>query len=274
MSFKTVYQALFDQLSTDTTLLSYMSADDFYRGFKESFPTRRYIVILEPGPEVDDEGSQVYEKIKEVEYEIQIYCRILLSSTKVSSAIMGNSQYIGLLEFTENVKEAIRSDLTLSYDSVGQSLSEENAAGSFDLTGSNRYISVSIDGKSPTGYDLIDCGNTTLAGADIATNIQNSLRSLGKYSDDGYSLAVCSFNSSNNQFVIQSSNDGPRGVVNVTAGASDDASSLLGFDTPTETRGTNLVKIKFGNISVENGAFPVRYRVIPVLVTEEIIIGG
>jgi hypothetical protein len=274
MAFKDVYNALHTQLSNDATLLGYMSADDFVKGFKESMPVRRYMVILEPGPEIDEEGNQDYGRIKEVEYEIQTYCRIVLTSTRIESVIVGNDSYKGLLDFTEDVKDAIRKDLTLSYNAVGYSSSIENAAGSFDLDASNRFIAVSIDGRTPTGYDVIDCGSSTLAGAAVATNIQASLRALGQISNDGYSQATCSFNAATNQFTISSSNYGPRGQVTVTAGASDDASSLLGFSSPTEQRGTNLVKIRFGNISVENGAFPVRFRIIPVLITEEIIVGG
>lgn len=273
MSFLTAYNALFDQLEADTSLLAYMSADDFVKGFKENLPTRRYMVILEPGPEVDDEGVQDYGKVKDVEYEVQVYCRILLSSTRVSS-IVGNDTRVGLLQFTEDVKDAIRKDLSLSYNTVGTSLSAENAAGSFDLDASNRFIAVSIDGRTPSGYDSIDCGSSTLAGADVATNIQSALRSLGQIPNDGYSKATCSFNSSNNQFTISSSNYGPRAQVVVTGGASNDASTLLGFTSPIEARGTNITKIRFGNVAVENGAFPVRYRVIPVLITEEIMIGG
>lgn len=274
MAFLGVYKALTDQLKADTTLLGYMSLDDFFQGFKESLPTRRYLVILEPGPEMDEEGSQDYGKIKDVEYEIQIYCRMALRSTRVQYSIVGTDEYKGLLDFTEDVKDAIRRDLTLSYNTVGTSLSAENAAGSFDLNGSNRYISVSMDGRSPTGYNSIDCGSSTLTGAEVATNIQNSLRSLGVVSDDGYSLATCSFNETLNQFTISSPNYGPGSRAVVTAGASDDASSLLGFSSPTETRGTHIKKVRFGNVTVENGAFPVRFRIIPVLVTEEIIIGG
>jgi hypothetical protein len=274
MAFLEVYNALTNQLKADSTLLAYMSEDDFFQGFKDSFPQRRYIIVLEPGPELDEEGNQDYGKIKEVEYEIQVYCRMVLRSTRVQYTIVGSSDYKGLLAFTEDVKDAIRRDLTLSYNTVGTSLSIENAAGSFDLTASNRYISVSIDGRSPSGYDSIDCGSSTLAGADIATNIQSSLRSLGVIPNDGYTLATCSFNATNNQFTISSPNYGPRSQVVVTAGASADASSLLGFDSPTEQRGTNITKVRFGNVTVENGAFPVRYRIIPVRVTEEIIIGG
>jgi len=278
MSFKSVYQALTDQLKEDVTLLLYTKAEDFYQGFKEGLPQRRYSVILEPGPELDESGNQDYGTVKEVEYEIQVYCRMILRSTKVASTIIGGTvdgeDFIGLLDFTEDVKDAIRRDLTLSYNSFGSSLSAENAAGSFDLTASNRYISVSINGRSPSGYDQINCGTTTLAGADVAANIQAALRYLGKYSDDGYLEAVCSFDSDNNQFSIRSPTQGPRSVVNVSAGASLNATAILGFSSPTETRGTNIVKLRFGNVSVDNGAFPVRYRIIPVRVTEEIIIGG
>jgi hypothetical protein len=272
MSFKDVYTSLFNQIQGDSTLLGYMSSDDFIQGFRESLPVRRYMVIAEPGPERQMGKSQDYDKIVEVEYEIQLYCRILLQSTRVTSVILGNSNNIGLLDFTDDVKSAIRRDMSFSYNSEGQSLSAENVAGSFDLSATARYIAVSIDGRTPTGYDSIDCGSSTLSGDQVAANIQAALRSLKKVSNDGYASATCTFNSSTNQFTIKSSNVGPGSVVNVDVGASDDASVILGFDNPTETRGTNIIKSAIGSVSVENGAFPVRYRVVPVTITEEVLL--
>lgn len=274
MSFKTVFNAVHAQLEADATLLGYISANDFYKGFKEAFPTKKYIVIVEPGPETEKGYSQDYGKIVDVEYEIHIYCRLLLTSSKVESAIIGNDTYKGLLDFCDDVKNAIRQDMSFAYNTYGRSLSAENAAGSFDLTASARYLSVSIDGKTPTGYDAIDCGSTTLTGDEIAANIQSALRALGKFADDGYMEATCAFNSSNNQFTISSANIGPKATVAVTAGATDDASSVLGFTSPTEYRGTNITKTKIESVTVENGAFPVRYRMVPIRVTEVTLIGG
>lgn len=274
MSFKNVYNAVHAQLSADTGLLDYMSESEFIRGFKEVLPAKKYIVIVEPGPETELGPTQDYGKIIDVEYEIHVYCRLLLTSSKVESAILGNENYKGLLDFCDDVKSAIRKDMSFSYNTYGRSLSEENAAGSFDLSASERYLTVSIDGKTPTGYDAVDCGAATLTGDEIAANIQSALRALGKFADDGYLKATCTFDSSINQFTISSANIGPKGTVAVSAGATNDASAVLGFTASTEYRGTNITKTKIESVTVENGAFPVRYRMVPIIVTEEILIGG
>lgn len=275
MSMKSVYNAIYTQLSEDTTLLGYMDADEFIRGFKEVLPTKKYMVILEPGQETEKIGSKQYDKTTEAEYEIHIYCRLLLQSSKVESAILGTDVYKGLLDFTDDVKAAIRKDMGFSYNTYGRSLSAENAAASFDLSASETHLSVSIDGKTPAGYGAIYCGSSAaLDGATVASNIQTSLRALGRYADDGYQLATCTFNSANNQFTINSANVGPKSSVVVSAGAANDASAVLGFTSPTEYSGTNLIKSEIDSVTVENGAFPVRYRIIPVTVTEEILIGG
>lgn len=275
MSMKTIYNAIYNQLSTNATLLGYMGVNEFVRGFKEVLPTKKYMVILEPGPETEQRERKQYDKTTEVLYEYHIYCRLLLQSSKVESAILGTDDYKGLLDFTDDVKAAIRQDMSFAYNTYGRSLSLENAAGSFDLSPSETHLSVSIDGKTPTGYDAIYCGSTAaLDGATVAASIQDSLRALGRFADDGYQMATCTFNSANNQFTINSANLGPESSVVVSAGAANDASAVLGFDSPTEYIGTNLIKTEIESVTVENGAFPVRYRMIPVAVTEEILIGG
>jgi len=277
MAFKNVYLAVVEQLQTNSNLLTYIHVDNFVQGFKESLSTKKYAIIFEPGPETEVTQRQANvkgQKILELEYEIQIYCRMILVSNTVKSAIIGNETNKGLLDFVDDVKAAIREDMSFSYNTYGRSLSVENAAGSFDLDSSNRYLSVSIDDKTPTGYDTVFCGDSTLAGAVVAANIQASLRQLGQFDDDGYKLATCTFNATTNQFTINSPHIGPSARVVVTAGASDDASAELGFTTPTEYRGTNIIKTTFGSVTPENKAFPVRFRMLPLLVTEETLIGG
>lgn len=283
MSFKSVYLAVYNQLKADTALGELVKADDFILGFKEALPARKYMVIFEPGQEkiinkrkaATKSASGVTGYIVETEYEIQHYCRLLYGSERGSS-IIGDERNVGLLDFIEIVKAAIRKDMSFSCITYGRSTSEENAAGTFDLDASHRYLAVSIDGKTPNGYDLIDCGSSTLTGAQVAENIQTSIRALGLYSDDGYKLATCTFNSTTNQFVITSANFGPTSIVNVTVGASDDASSLLGFSSPVEVRGTNIITANIDPITAENKSWPVRYRILPLRVVEEtyIEIGG
>lgn len=274
MSFLTVYNAVCDQIENNTNLLTYVKESNFIKGFKEVLPAKRYMVIIEPGPEAEIGPKKGYKHIMEMQYEIHVYCRLLLQSSKVESAIIGNDTYKGLLEFAEDVKDAIREDMSFAYNKYGRSVSVENVAGSFDLDATIRYLTVSIDGKTPSGYDTIDCGSSTLMGAEIATNIQTALRVLGRYADDGYQEATCVFNSANNQFTINSANIGPQGTVMVTAGVSNDASSLLGFTNPINCSGTNITKTTIDPVQIENGAFPVRYRMIPIAITEETLIGG
>jgi hypothetical protein len=272
---KTVYNAIYTQLSTNETLLEYVGLNEFVRGFKEVLPAKKYMIILEPGPETEQRSRKQYDKTTEALYEFHIYCRLLLQSSKVESAILGNDNYKGLLDFCDDVKAAIRQDMSFAYNTYGRSLSSENAADSFDLSASETHLTVSIDGKTPAGYDAINCGSSAgLSGVIIAENIQASLRLLGRYADDGYQMATCTFNPVNNQFTISSANIGPESSVVVSAGAANDASAVLGFTSPTEYSGTNLIKTEIESVTVENGAFPVRYRMIPIAVTEEILIGG
>jgi hypothetical protein len=199
---------------------------------------------------------------------------MVLALTNIESMIVGTDTIKGILEFTEDVKNAIRSDRTLNYNSKGRSVSSVNGSGTFALTSLAKNIKVSINGKTPTGYDTISCGTSTLSGSDIAANIQASLRALGQYDDDGYLYATCTFDSDTKQFTISSSEYGARSTVAVSAGASNDCSSLLGFDDPTETRGTRLLSMSLKPVTANNAVFPVRYRIIPVTLTEEKYIGG
>lgn len=269
MSFKAVYNAVYNQLAADATLTSYVGEDEFVKGFKDALPAKKYMVILEPANEEEITQRESHDGYLEIEYAIQIYCRILLTSSRIESVILGTDTYKGVLDFVDDVKAAIRQDMSFAYNTYGRSLSDENVAGSFDLDNSNRYLTVSIDGKTPTGYDAVDCGASTLAGDAVAANIQASLRLLGTYSDDGYKLATCSFNNSTNQFTISSSNVGPRSVVVVSDGAANGASTVLGYTAPTEYRGTNIIRTQLETVTVDNRAFPVRYRILPLLITEE-----
>ena len=45
---------------------------------------------------------------------------------------------------------------------------------------------------------------------------------------------------------------------------------LLGFDNPTEVVGRNIKDVKFGSVFAENDLHPVRYRVLPVKIIEEV----
>jgi len=235
MAFLDVYNALYTQLKSDSTLSGYVQSADFLRGFKEPIPQQQYTVIIEPGDEDEDYSKQTVADGCEAVYVIEIYARVIFFKG-VEYIIIGNTSdsVKGLLEFTEDIKEAIRADKTLGYNRRGSSVSAANSGTSFALTSSARYLTVTINGRTPSGYGLIDCGSSTLDGDDVASNIQTALRALGNYSDDGYNGATCTFDSDTKKFTITSMRYGPKSSVVVTAGASNDCSALLGFDDPTE----------------------------------------
>jgi hypothetical protein len=273
MTLLNVYNALYTQLKANTTLIDYVDDSQFLRGFKEPMPQQQYTVVLEPGEENEDHESQSTKKVKEVTHYIDIYTRVIFFRG-IEYSIIGNTTdgIKGLLEFTEDVKNAIRADMKLSYNRVGSSVSSANAGTSFDLLSSAKNLTVTINEKTPSGYDAIECGSSTLTGTQIAANIQTALRALGRHDDDGFYKATCTFSDSTKKFTISSAvKYGPKSIVTVTAGASNDCSTLLGFDSPTEVVGRNITSVKFGTVRADNSAYPVRYRVIPVLIREEIL---
>ena len=267
MSFKYIYESLYDQLLADSTLSSYVNSTQIIKGFKESLPQQKYTIILEPGEEEEDNATEAYDDSKEFIWNIDVYARVILIKGGVEASILGVDSDKGVLAFIDDIKSAIRADLTLGYTRKGSSVSEAES-GTYALDASNRYITVSMNGKTPSGYDQIDCGETTLTGAQVATNIQASLKALGNYAGDGYYDAVCTF--ADSKFTITSCLIGPKSTVTVTAGSSNDCSALLGFDSPTELVGRNLIDIEFGPATVNNLLFPVRYRILPLRMREEI----
>jgi hypothetical protein len=270
MSYNDVLNALHDQVKASSHL-SYVNANQFYIGFHEAIPAQEHTVIFEPGPE-EEEPKEGYDHRMEMIYHVEIHLRVEFIGSTGEMLITGNATTgkKGILEFVDDVKQAIVDDWTLGYDRPGSSVSAANAGASFALGPSNKYISVSINGKTPAGYDTILCGESTLSGSAVASNIQSALRALGNHADDGYYRATCTFDNTSKQFTIATAGNHPDCSVTVTAGASDDCSALLGFDSPTEVVGRNIVKIVFDPVQPNNILFPVRYRVIPVKIWEEI----
>lgn len=273
MSFKNVYNKLFDQISNYSTLTDYIDSTQFLKGFKQNIPNQEYTVILEPGNEEEKDNVQIYNDVKEFIYHVDIYMRTILTAVDgIKGSIVGYGNKKGVLEFVDDVKASIRSELSLGYNRRGSSLSAENAEASFALSATEKNISVSINGKTPAGYNSINCGNSTLTGNQIASNIQTALRALGNHNDDGYNDAICSFDSDTKKFTIISNNFCPKSKVVVTSGVSDNCSALLGFDSPIEVTGRNVIKINFGAVTTDNTLYPVRYRILPVSIVEEVSI--
>jgi len=270
MSFKTAFSALLDQLKDNATLRRYMDEEDFYDEFKQSFPAKRYIVFLEPGSE-EIEIRRGTKGLATSLYNIEVVTRLNLAD-EVDSRILGNRNYKGILDFTEDVKSAIRSDLTLGLNTQGTSVSDYKASGTYDLTANARYLTVLINGavNPPSDYDRVDCGTAQASGATIAAQIQSSLRALvDTSSKTGYADVVVSFDDTRNRFTITSQEYGAISSVVVSAGAEKDASSILGFDNPTEKRGVKIITINFGMIQPVDDVFPITYRTIPLQILEE-----
>lgn len=273
MSFKNIYNALFDQISDYSTLTDYIDSTQFLKGFKNNIPNQEYTVILEPGNEEEKENVQTYNDVKEFIYHVDIYMRTILTAVDgVKGSIVGYGSKKGVLEFVDDVKAAIRSDLSLGYNRQGSSVSAENAETSFVLSATEKHISVLVNNNDLTGYDSINCGNSTLTGNQIASNIQTALKAIGSFDGDGYNDAICSFDNDTKKFTITSNSFCPKSSVVVASGVSDDCSALLGFDNPIEVAGRNIIKIKFGAVTTDNTLYPVRYRILPVRIVEEVSI--
>ena len=271
MSFKNIYNALFDQISSDSTLTGYVNDSQFLKGFRQNIPNQEYTIIFEPGNEEDVEGTMTYDKVEGITYYIDIYARIILKGADgIRGSIVGYGDKKGLLDFVDDIKSSIRSNLDLGYKRKGSSTSSENIGTSFELLSNKKYITISINNRTPVGYDSILCGSSTLTGTQVATNIQAALRALGNHDDDGYNDAICTFDNDTKKFTITSNSYNAASSVVVTAGASNDCSELLGFDNPVEVSGRNIIKIIFETVTTDNRAFPVRYRVISLRIIEEV----
>jgi hypothetical protein len=278
MSFLDCYNALYEVLRNNATLTNYVHATQFLRGFRENFPYQDYSLILEPDVEATILNTKQYGQVpapyrnkSEVMYVVNVFCRVILTISNEANIIGGTQLDVfkrGILEFTRDVRHAVRLVPDLNYNRVASSTSKANVSSTFALSSSKKYLSVSINGRTPVGYNSINCGGSSLSGSSIATNIQASLRLLGKHADDGYKNAVCTYNDVTKKFVISSNGYDPDNCVVVTAGSSNDCSAILGFDAPTEVAGRNITKVEFGTIVADNVAYPVRYRVVPVQIYE------
>jgi hypothetical protein len=280
MAFRHIYQAVYDQLDNDTILSSYVNL--FKLSKKQNWPQQGHTIMLSPVSEQELDPTEDYDNIKHYNYGIGIYCLVNLNKElhQLDLGFTENGKtYKGSLEFVDDIKNAIRKaldDLIKRYNTAGYSESKSNESSTFNLAATNKFITVSINGNTPTGYDQINCGDSSLNGTIIASNIQESLRNLGIYDGDGYLDANVTFDSETNTFKIESGGDvGPKNYVNVTSGVSDDCSVILGFENPTEERGKNIIDYTFDTVILESEEnYPVRVRLIPLFVTEEMYVGG
>lgn len=278
MSFLDCYNALYDVIKADTTLLGYVNSTQFLRGFRENYPYQDYTIILEPEEEIPVLNTVQYGKVpapyrnkQEVIHVIKVYCRVILTisneATIIGATQMGVAKK-GILEVIEDVRHSIRLVKDLGYNRTASSVSKANASDTFALSSTKKFITVKINGSTRTGHNVINCGVASLSGTTIAANIQTELRKLGRHADDGYLGALCTYNSTTKKFTISTTGYDPDNIVVVTPGVSNDCSALLGFDTPTELAGRNITGVEFGTVVSDNVAYPVRYRVLPVQIRE------
>ena len=280
MAFRHIYQAVYNQLANDPILSAYV--DGLKLSKKQNWPQQSYLVLISAVSEQELDPTENYDGIKHYTYGIGINVIVNLKKElhELDLGFTDNgTTYKGSLEIVDDVKNAIRKALdTLmdNYNTTGYSESDTNTSGTFMLSGTNKFITVSINGRIPTGYDEIFCGDGSLNGSVIAANIQESVRELGNHNGDGYLDATVTFDSETNRFKIESGGGiGPQNYVTVTAGASNDCSGILGFDNPTEERGKNIINYTFDTVVLElEENYPARIRLIPLFVTEEVYVGG
>lgn len=271
--FKDILQGVFDQLK-NSSFLDYVAQKNFYLG-PANPPNDKYVVFIEPSSERASEDTYT-TGIKEITYELKVFCGLVIQSSN-QEQLIGKGNDKGILDFVEDIKDTIRNDLTFGLTRTGSSITQANATTNYNLTSSARYISISLDGKTPSGYNSIDCGTSTLSGTQIASNIQTALRSLGNssYAQDPYNSVTCTYDTTERKFTISSPTSGGRSSVVVSTGASNDASEILRFNRPVEVRGRNIISSFIGDIRyfLELEEYPVRYATVDLSITEETWVG-
>jgi hypothetical protein len=147
------------------------------------------------------------------------------------------------MDLISDIYFTLKDSSQLGRSSSGNSVSMSSSSTSYALTSSARYLTISVDNDSPSGFDQIDCGSSTLTGTVIASNIQTAIRALANsyHPADPYATVTCNYDDDEKQFTIISSTEGARSSIIVTAGSSNDASSILLFDKPKEIRGANVL---------------------------------
>jgi hypothetical protein len=185
-----------------------------------------------------------------VSYIVIIGCRVAIS-TDLTEQLYGTTSKKGLMDLMSDIYFTIKDSPNFGVSSQGTSISKSGSSTQYALTESVRYLTVQLNGvemdmSNYSGYDTIDCGISTLTGTQIASNIQTSLRALAlsEHPNDPYATVTCTYDTSRKKFTITSPTEGTRSAVTVTAGASNDASSVLGFNSPKEERGANIIVSK------------------------------
>jgi hypothetical protein len=266
MSFDSVLRAIYYQIKGFEGL-SYVGGDQFKVGFAQSYPRQGHTIILEPVSEEDLE-TRASSGLVNTEYILHIYARLVMPASNIEGTILGTGKWVGLLKFTEDIRTAIAKGGFFGYNRKGSSegsvVSEENIP--FNFTAESNKIKVSINGNDPVN---VFCGYSMAEPEDVATLIQEQIRNNSKRQDDCYDGVTVSWNSERRSFKIETADEGADRRVNVFPDGEFDCSGLLGFDNPTELMGRKITNVNIGKITALNTAWPARYRILPIEITEE-----
>jgi hypothetical protein len=266
-----IIKALYEQIKADPTILKYCPQDNIFPSWQANYPDQKYIIAIEPGAETFD--GYANGLLAKVGLVIQIFGR-MVDDNDSPGAVWWDydsaEEDPGLLRFMRDIKRAIDKDITLGASRTGSSRSTRRSASTVVLNASTRYLTVLLNDSRtpPSGYDAVDCGQGTLTWAQVATNIQTSLRALGN-SANTYDTATCTYDSDKEQLVISSSRSGARSSVQVTAGASNSALVALGFDEAIEERGRDVKVATYNEIRYDSRTFPVRVGILIVKIEFE-----
>lgn len=275
MGFNEIISAVETQLKADTTILSYVDVSQIHVGFKDIPMPTRYSIIIEPTDEAEEAETADYLNAV---YTIEIYARIGHGGLTADSIKTGTNFGKGVLDFVKDIKAALRANGDFGLNSSGISVTGAAISTQYTLGPNIKHLTISINGFRPIGYDEIGVtgalsSNTLVEGSVIATTLQSNIRALDDGAN-GFGQVTVTYDNDAKQFTITSAGlTGPESSVEVSEGATDSAYAALRFDTGTETRGVQIVGISFGDVT-DTGYeyYPVRYRIIPLQVTEELYV--
>lgn len=277
MSFLSVCNELYNRFLNDPALSAYVYPDQMVVGANITHPRQHYVIQIEPENEVEPGSpNKIYDDVMEIQYQLAIDCLLNIPASSIDQLILGytpNGKAFnpGILQFASDVKNVVRK-IRETYNVNNGIISGANVSDTFNLTPTNKYISVNFKGVTSIESGLIFCGDSTLSGDDIAANIQASLRSINSYGNTNFSKATCTFDNSTYKFTISAGSIGVDNIVAVSSGATDDCLSLLNFDSGTELiEGRNITKVVFGP-TTKDPEYPVRIRTVNCEIFEEVMI--
>jgi hypothetical protein len=265
-----VYLALYNQLKADTALTEYCKPEWMLAEYNPAVADYPYAIFMEPAQETL--GNYTNGLLVGAKITISVYAIVHEKNDYSGKIFTGFSDDTpGLMQFIRDVRRAVEADQTLGLTRYGSSEGTALTNGQATLSADARYLTILLNDNRtpPSGYDTIDCGTGTLAGATIAANIQASLQALDNGANT-YGSATCTFNSTTNKLKIESAGrTGARSSVQISAGASASALAVLGFSSPTEIRGREVKVATLDNVLFESRDFPTRWAILQFAIDYE-----